>query len=318
MHVILQGSLRHFPPAELLRFLSANRHSGTLDLQSEGGPRARLFLRDGSVIHGEAADAADVAGVVAQALGFDEGKFALVDEVVLPDGVVPQPAEMDALLEAAAKRIAESATFPDSALFRVVDDMQPQISISADEFKLVLRIGTGRTFGELLADKGPSREEMATLLRAMEEHRLIVRVEAAERTPVEAVPAQTLPQAAEPQPKRKRRGAALTSSEGEAHVLVDDSYSIGRDAGSNSIAVVDNSISTHHARLTREGDSFAIHDLGSRNGTFVNGEQVTSTRLLVDNDEVRLGRVIFTFNIANELIPGETTERGVSRRQTRN
>ena len=43
-----------------------------------------------------------------------------------------------------------------------------------------------------------------------------------------------------------------------------------------------------------------IEDLQSRNGTFVNGEQVKEKRLLADGDLIRLGKVIMTFNVARE------------------
>ena len=55
-----------------------------------------------------------------------------------------------------------------------------------------------------------------------------------------------------------------------------------------------------------------LEDLNSRNGTFVNGERVTGTTLLNDNDVVRFGRVILTFNAATEEVPGSATNPGTS------
>src|ERR671934_2494711 len=66
MQVILQGSLRHFPPAELLRFLGGGKQAGTLDLQSADGARTRLFFRDGALLWGEASQ---LAGRGAQVAG---------------------------------------------------------------------------------------------------------------------------------------------------------------------------------------------------------------------------------------------------------
>lgn len=59
-------------------------------------------------------------------------------------------------------------------------------------------------------------------------------------------------------------------------------------------------ISRHHARITRQGREFVIEDLGSMNGTFVNGKKVTPyhPRGLKNGDELQLGelklRVSFT------------------------
>ena len=100
--------------------------------------------------------------------------------------------------------------------------------------------------------------------------------------------------------------ASLTSDGGDAFPLLDDEVVIGR-ASTNTISLNDGSISTRHARITRTPDGFFIEDLKSRNGTFVNGDQVTERRPLADSDTIRLGKVIFTFNVATELKAGDTT-----------
>ena len=305
MQVILQGSLRHFPPAELLRFLGGGKHEGTLDLQSTEGPRARFFFRGGSLIWAEAENAPDVVSVVASALGWD-GAFALVDAVVLPDGVNAQPADVDALIAAAEEQIARANSFPDGTTFRVNAD-KAQVTMSGDEFKTVLRIGAGKTFKELLPDSGKSTAELTALLRSMEERGLLLREDPKPPPPApEPAGDHTMLVA-------KRRMASLTGDNGDVHALLEDLYTIGRDPASNMIALTDSSISTHHARVTRSGDTFAVEDLGSRNGTFVNGEKVTAPRALADNDVIRFGRMILIFNLAREVRMGETTERGVAR-----
>jgi hypothetical protein len=301
MQVILQGSLRHFPPAELLRFLGGGKHEGTLDLQSTEGPRARFFFRDGSLIWAEAENATDVVSVVASALAWD-GAFALVDAVVLPDGANAQPAEVGTLIAAAEEQIARANSFPEATLFRVNAD-KAQVTMSGDEFKTVLRIGAGKTFKDLLPDSGKSPAELTEFLRSMEERGLLLREDP---KPPEPVGEQTML-------VPKRRMASLTGDNGEVHALLEDLYTIGRDPATNTIALSDSSISTHHARVTRAGDTFTVEDLGSRNGTFVNGEKVTAARALADNDVIRFGRMILIFNLARELRMGETTERGVAK-----
>jgi len=79
---------------------------------------------------------------------------------------------------------------------------------------------------------------------------------------------------------------------------------IGRapDAG---IRVDSGGVSRHHARIVVSGSEARIEDLGSKNGTFVDGQPVTSPRLLNDGNEVRVGPVAFTFRMA---LPGAATE----------
>jgi predicted component of type VI protein secretion system len=56
------------------------------------------------------------------------------------------------------------------------------------------------------------------------------------------------------------------------------------------IVVADTSVSRVHALLERLAGSWFVQDLGSRNGTFVNGERVQVRRVVRPSDEVRLGR----------------------------
>lgn len=51
----------------------------------------------------------------------------------------------------------------------------------------------------------------------------------------------------------------------------------------------DANASRRHSRVLAEGDSYAIEDLGSRNGTYVNGARVLQRQALRDGDVVRIG-----------------------------
>ena len=74
---------------------------------------------------------------------------------------------------------------------------------------------------------------------------------------------------------------------GVTHELVDEAITIGRGPD-NTIVVNDPSISTHHAHLLLEGDTYRLKDLDSTNGTRVNGKPVTETVLRFD-DRIRFG-----------------------------
>jgi pSer/pThr/pTyr-binding forkhead associated (FHA) protein len=74
---------------------------------------------------------------------------------------------------------------------------------------------------------------------------------------------------------------------GIAHELMDEAITIGRGPD-NTIVVNDPSISTHHAQLVLEGQTYRLRDLDSTNGTRVNGKPVTEAVLLFD-DRIRFG-----------------------------
>jgi FHA domain len=64
---------------------------------------------------------------------------------------------------------------------------------------------------------------------------------------------------------------------------------------SNDVVVDADGVSRVHAAFERFGDSWCVRDLGSRNGTFVNGERVIGERALHSGDEIRLGRLRLLF-----------------------
>ncbi|HSK02500.1 MAG TPA: GGDEF domain-containing protein [Kofleriaceae bacterium] len=63
---------------------------------------------------------------------------------------------------------------------------------------------------------------------------------------------------------------------------------IGRSSSSH-LRIDEEGVSRSHARIRREGSSIAVDDLGSRNGTFVNGERVTGPRPLDEGDKIQIG-----------------------------
>ena len=80
---------------------------------------------------------------------------------------------------------------------------------------------------------------------------------------------------------------------GEAFTLKRDRLTIGRSPESD-IFLDDVTVSRRHAELQRRPDGFAIADLGSLNGTFVNRRRV-DRKLLEDGDEVQIGKYKLTY-----------------------
>jgi TM2 domain-containing membrane protein YozV len=74
------------------------------------------------------------------------------------------------------------------------------------------------------------------------------------------------------------------------------SLQIGRDPG-NSIVLNDVSVSRTHAEIFFQGGSARVRDLGSANGTFVDGTSVRDSALY-DRQSVRIGSVGFTYRSA--------------------
>ena len=73
--------------------------------------------------------------------------------------------------------------------------------------------------------------------------------------------------------------------------LEGDQLIIGRDAAS-SVAISDAEVSRKHARLNFQGGKYVIEDLGSTNGTFVNGQRLSGATVLKSGDVVSLGEQI--------------------------
>jgi len=78
---------------------------------------------------------------------------------------------------------------------------------------------------------------------------------------------------------------------GKQYRLMGEAIYLGRHR-SNHITFASQDVSRHHARLIFTGAGYAIEDLGSSNGTYVNDERVEGLRPLDNGDVIRLGSSI--------------------------
>jgi pSer/pThr/pTyr-binding forkhead associated (FHA) protein len=92
---------------------------------------------------------------------------------------------------------------------------------------------------------------------------------------------------------------------GTVYALDSDQISIGRDS-SNEISVNDAEVSRRHTRLTFQGGKYVLEDMGSTNGTFVNGQRLTGPRVLKSGEVVSLGEQIVFVYEAVDSDPGAT------------
>lgn len=92
---------------------------------------------------------------------------------------------------------------------------------------------------------------------------------------------------------------------GATYSLEGDQLVIGRDS-SSGIAINDAEVSRKHARLNFQGGKYVIEDLGSTNGTFVNGQRIAGAAVLKSGDVVSLGEQIVLLYEALSSDPGAT------------
>ena len=86
---------------------------------------------------------------------------------------------------------------------------------------------------------------------------------------------------------------------GAAFMLEGDQITIGRDP-TNSITINDAEISRRHARLSYQGGKYVLEDLGSTNGTFVNGQRLAGPRVLKSGEVVSFGeQIVLVFESTN-------------------
>jgi DNA-binding winged helix-turn-helix (wHTH) protein len=90
-------------------------------------------------------------------------------------------------------------------------------------------------------------------------------------------------------------------------LLLEGSSVIGR-APDATIRCDVTGVSRYHARVTVSGPEVLLEDLGSKNGTYVQGERIAAAARLSDGDDIRLGTARLTFRLeppagATETVP---------------
>src|SRR5712692_6628468 len=114
----------------------------------------------------------------------------------------------------------------------------------------------------------------------------------------------------------------ITDPEGQTQIyeIGSSTVNIGR-ADANDLVLNHPSVSRHHARLTiLPGGTTLLIDLGSLNGTYVNGQQVHE-HPLVDQDRVYVGMFELKYQVSTEenlhveagVLPGEAVTGTVTR-----
>lgn len=92
----------------------------------------------------------------------------------------------------------------------------------------------------------------------------------------------------------QRDGTGQLESELEVSRLIEEAYTVGRHPQCDLVLAWDPTASRSHARVTRAGGNWYLEDLGSENGTSLNGQRIGRERL-ADGDQLRVGDTILVF-----------------------
>lgn len=87
--------------------------------------------------------------------------------------------------------------------------------------------------------------------------------------------------------------------------LSSERVAVGKAAGNDVAITSDRSVSGLHAVFERYGAGWCVRDVGSSNGTFVNGERILGERRLRHGDEIRMGRTRIVYR--DEAVPASPT-----------
>ena len=88
---------------------------------------------------------------------------------------------------------------------------------------------------------------------------------------------------------------ALFGPKRGVRVDVTGPVTVGRSSTAE-IQLIDEKVSREHCRFTPDGAKVTVEDLGSHNGTYVNGEKISGPRTLAAGDEVAVGDSLFAFD----------------------
>lgn len=127
----------------------------------------------------------------------------------------------------------------------------------------------------------------------------VVRVVVLElRNPAPAAAPVSAPAPSEPRRKERRAAGALrlrllepAGRKGEVWAIPDE-VTVGRGGGCGIVLADDTFVSTLHARLFQQNGEVFVEDLGSTNGTFVNGQPVTAATRIKRGDQVQFGQTV--------------------------
>ncbi len=105
-----------------------------------------------------------------------------------------------------------------------------------------------------------------------------------------------------PPTSRSQTAFWLVTADG-TRVPVNEPVTIGRGEDNTIVLSQDRQVSRHHAHISVEGAYLRLEDLGSANGTYLNGQKVTQHETVTAGDEIRVGGTIL--RVERAAAPGQ-------------
>jgi len=298
-------------------------------MQRGGGRFGQLAIQEGVLTEDQLRDflKVQVSEIVYDAFVWNGGTFGFSPETSLPDYAVTIAIDLANLIMEGARRIEEweqcLKLLPDrSMIFRVVAAPRDEkITLTADEWRILFLINGQRTIGDLCDDSDEDALHVYRVLYGLHSNKLIEVAAAREREDLgTATVRQSSPRFGAESTVRDQAGdddtSLLVSSdarlsyadvvkptiaqlriEGEGSIvpLTAAEYLIGRHRD-NNIQLHDLGVSGFHCRIYRGPEGYAVEDLKSRNGTWVNGARVVHMTL-TSGDCVHVGQQDLVFEI---------------------
>ena len=97
---------------------------------------------------------------------------------------------------------------------------------------------------------------------------------------------------------------------GRTYELKVETTTVGR-VSDNAFEIAEASVSSHHAEIILRGNDILIRDLGSTNGTFINGEKITEA-VLKPGQTLRFGTIDLQLDTGDGAVPTSVTNAGAS------
>lgn len=80
----------------------------------------------------------------------------------------------------------------------------------------------------------------------------------------------------------------------DEHYIIDGDIKLGRQ-NNNDIVIKDQYVSKEHFQIVEDEEEYYLEDLGSVNGTYLNGDKLYDIVKLKDGDIIRIGKIEFLF-----------------------
>jgi hypothetical protein len=263
-----------------------------------------------------------VSEILYDAFVWTEGNFAFAEELALPSYAVTIAVDLPNLIMEGARRIEEwehcIRLLPDkTAAYRVVArPAEEKITLTADEWRILFLINGQRSIEELCQVADDDAFVVYRVVYGLLANKLIepvsraagdetmrqstpsfgsevtIREEVTDDTNLLIAEDANLSYADVVKPVV---GQLRVANDGTTIPLTEAEYVIGRHPD-NTIQLTDLGVSSYHARIFRGPDGYAIEDMKSRNGVWVNGARAYHV-VLQNGDTIRLGATDLVYEV---------------------